>query len=87
MARHAIYRAAEIVGSMAELARILGVTRAAVHQWTRDGAQVPIERCYAIEVATGGAVTRRDLRPRDWRSIWPELAQRQAVHAKAPRRS
>lgn len=30
--------------------------------------------CRAIEAATGGAVTRRDLRPNDWQKIWPELA-------------
>jgi len=28
----------------------------------------------AIERATNGQVTRRDLRPHDWRNIWPELA-------------
>lgn len=28
----------------------------------------------AIERATNGAVTRRDLRPDDWHLIWPELA-------------
>ena len=31
------------------------------------------ELCVAIEQATGGAVTRRDLRPDDWHRIWPEL--------------
>jgi len=36
---------------------------------------VPVERCVAIERATKGAVTRRDLRPNDWLQIWPELAQ------------
>jgi DNA-binding transcriptional regulator YdaS (Cro superfamily) len=29
----------------------------------------------AIEQATEGAVTRRDLRPDDWHLIWPELAK------------
>ncbi len=29
----------------------------------------------AIERATAGAVTRRDLRPDDWHLIWPELAK------------
>lgn len=28
----------------------------------------------ALEKATYGAVTRRDLRPDDWQAIWPELA-------------
>ena len=31
------------------------------------------ELCVAIERATNGAVTRRDLRPTDWPRIWPEL--------------
>lgn len=26
------------------------------------------------ESATSGLVTRRDLRPEDWRQIWPELS-------------
>lgn len=30
--------------------------------------------CVAIERATAGTVTRRDLRPHDWHLIWPELA-------------
>lgn len=33
------------------------------------------ETCAAIERATAGAVTRQDLRPDDWRDIWPELAE------------
>ena len=45
-----------------------------VWQWAAGVRVVPIGRCYAIEQATGGAVTRRDLRPDDWQKIWPELA-------------
>lgn len=30
--------------------------------------------CSLIEAETAGAVTRRDLRPEDWQTIWPELA-------------
>jgi DNA-binding transcriptional regulator YdaS (Cro superfamily) len=29
--------------------------------------------CVALERESRGAVTRRDLRPDDWRGIWPEL--------------
>lgn len=29
----------------------------------------------AIESASGGKVTRKDLFPDDWKSIWPELDQ------------
>lgn len=42
-----------------------------IQQWRYAG--VPIEHCPAIEAATNGAVTRRDLRPDDWWEIWPEL--------------
>jgi len=31
----------------------------------------------AIERATNGLVTRRDLRPNDWWAIWPELAEQE----------
>lgn len=29
--------------------------------------------CVAVEKASGGEVTRKDLRPDDWAQIWPEL--------------
>lgn len=35
--------------------------------------------CAAIEQATGGQVTRRDLRPDDWHLIWPELAEKKGA--------
>lgn len=41
------------------LAKKLGLTRAAVSLWTR----VPVEHVLKIEEATGGALTRTDLRP------------------------
>jgi len=44
-----------------------------VSQWASATKPVPFERCTAIEVATDGAVTRRDLRPLDWHEHWPEL--------------
>ena len=70
---NAITKAIEIVGSASALARELEVTPQAVCFW-RDGLRrIPAEKCYAIESATGGLVTRKDLRPHDWREIWPEL--------------
>ncbi|WP_230676324.1 transcriptional regulator [Burkholderia gladioli] len=36
-------------------------------------APISPARCIRIERATGGAVTRCDLRPMDWRDIWPEF--------------
>lgn len=53
---------------------MLGISSPSVTNWRQRG--VPIERCVQIERATGGAVMRWDLRPTDWRDIWPELADR-----------
>lgn len=72
--RTPIERACEAVKGQAKLARLIGVSPANVNQWVTGNRPVPIERCVAIERATGGAVTRKDLRPDDWESIWPELA-------------
>ncbi|WP_421722398.1 transcriptional regulator [Alloalcanivorax xenomutans] len=59
----AVSRAAEIVGSKAELARVAGVKPPTVHQWLTGERPVPPARAAKIEVATDGAVTRRDLCP------------------------
>jgi len=66
--------------SSSQLARQIGVSAAVVYQWRRGLRPVPIERCAAIERATEGAITRRDLRPDDWADIWPELAQQEEAH-------
>ena len=60
--------------SQSELARAIGAQPQLVWQWANKVRPVPLERCVAIERATGGAVTRKDLRPVDWQDIWPELA-------------
>lgn len=49
---------------------------AQLRQWQHhyaDRSPSPLN-CVAIEKATEGQVTRKDLRPHDWASIWPELA-------------
>lgn len=59
--------------SAKELAVVLGIPDALLSQWRTKKRPVPIERCPAIERATNGEVSRRDLRPDDWHLIWPEL--------------
>lgn len=61
-------------GAQTELARAIGVPSQTVWHWAHDARHVPIHHCMAVEVATGGAVTRKDLRPDDWQRIWPEWA-------------
>jgi DNA-binding transcriptional regulator YdaS (Cro superfamily) len=78
---HMIDAAARLVGGRGILADKLGVSVAAIGNWKVRG--VPIEHCSCIELATHGAVTRKDLRPDDWQKIWPELAEAPANHAPA----
>jgi DNA-binding transcriptional regulator YdaS (Cro superfamily) len=75
--------------SAAEFATSLGFHEGQVRQWRHGYAagsgkpRVPSpENCVVIERATGGLVTRKDLRPDDWERIWPELA----MSAKRPKR-
>jgi len=56
-------KAITLVGSMAGLARYLGVSKGAVFQWGMPGRQVPAAHCPEIERLTGGAVRCEDLRP------------------------
>ncbi len=73
----AVEKAASIFGSQKALAERLDVSHQAVWAWINRNS-IPAEHCTAIEIATSGAVTRRDLRPNDWHLIWPELAESQA---------
>ncbi len=68
--------ACEAVGGVSALARILCVKPPTVSQWAKSERPIPVERCAAIEKATKGAVTRRELRPDDWQVIWPELRRK-----------
>ena len=74
-----VTEAAKICGSLAELARRIGVTKAAVWQWENE-TKVPAERCIDIERATDGVVTCEELRP-DLADRWAYL--RGSAHQKA----
>lgn len=67
------YLEGEPRGAGVALAKALGVHPVMVSQWSNGVKPVPVERCADIERATGGKVTRRDLRPADWHRHWPEL--------------
>lgn len=70
--------------SVSDLARGLDVSVPTVAQWCRGTRPVPIARCLAIERMTDGAVTRQDLRPDDWREIWPDIADSKPIRPTAP---
>jgi DNA-binding transcriptional regulator YdaS (Cro superfamily) len=62
-------------GSKARLVRAIGAHASDLSDWLCGARPIPLHRCTAIEVATQGVVSRKDLRPDDWQSHWPELAQ------------
>ncbi|WP_348645768.1 transcriptional regulator [Janthinobacterium lividum] len=72
-------KAVQLCGGPSALAKAIGVSPSRLGNWRARG--VPIECCFSIERATGGRVSRKDLRPLDWQSIWPELASMDAGHA------
>lgn len=63
MGGNALAIAVELVGGQARLARILGVTQPNVWHWLHKSERVPGEYVLKIEEATGGKVSRHDLRP------------------------
>ncbi len=82
MPNQVLIDAAKLVGGQAVLARALKVKAPTVNQWANGHRPVPVQFCHAIEVATGGAVTRKQLRPDDWHRIWPETPKATKRRAK-----
>ena len=72
---NALDRAIEVMGGVVRLAAAIGVGQSVISNWRSRGTVIDAVHCAAIERVTGGAVTRRDLRPADWEAIWPELVQ------------
>lgn len=60
-------------GRMSALAASIEVSTAFVSLMASGKRKVPPAMAVQIEQATEGAVTRKDLRPDDWRVLWPEL--------------
>lgn len=69
-------------GAQSSLAEAIGAFPSDVSNWLAGRRKPSISKSVAIEVATQGQVTRRDLRPDDWHLIWPELAD--AANAAQP---
>ena len=76
----AIQKACQIVGGQSALARIISVTPPTVNQWICEKRSVSARLAVAIEGATSGKVSRKDLRPNDFHLIWPEMVKEVEHH-------
>jgi DNA-binding transcriptional regulator YdaS (Cro superfamily) len=55
------------------LALAIGAHAPDLCRWADGRRRVPVQYGALIELHTGGAVTRREMFPDSWQSIWPEL--------------
>jgi len=55
-------RVRDLLGTQKAIADLFGLSAPTVHEWFRRGSP-PADRCIALEEATGGKVTRYELRP------------------------
>jgi DNA-binding transcriptional regulator YdaS (Cro superfamily) len=75
----ALKRAIELAGGQSSLADKLSshvgekISQARVWNWINRDKQAPIEFCALIEKIVDAQITRQQLRPDDFRHIWPEL--------------
>lgn len=60
-------------GSLSELAKKINVNLPDLSSWANGHRPVPIKYCLKIEKATCHQVTRKDLRPNDYKDYWTDL--------------
>lgn len=61
-------------GFQTRLAKKFGLSRQTIYGWRTAG--IPIPYCAGVEEECQGEFTRKDFRPDDWRTIWPELTKK-----------
>ena len=64
-------------GGIADFAGKISITPVYLSQLAagQDGREPSPQLCLLIDRESGGKVTRKDLRPTDYASIWPDLAE------------
>ncbi|HHY0486651.1 TPA: transcriptional regulator [Vibrio parahaemolyticus] len=77
--RQSIKKAVYVAGTQEELAKAAGVSQQMISKLLNNPS-LPIssKTAVAIELATKGKVSRKELKPDDWFLIWPELRGTQA---------
>lgn len=67
-------------GRAVRLGAAIGVHPVLIRQWSGQERPIPVRHMAAIELATGGAVTREEM-CEDWARVWPELARASGAKA------
>ncbi|WP_197328697.1 carph-isopro domain-containing protein [Ralstonia syzygii] len=72
----------DALGGTTAVARLLGIKAPSVHAWRAGG--IPDDKLIRLAplAEQRGICRRQDLRPDDWKLIWPELADQEQT---APR--
>jgi len=60
-------------GTSTDLCKLMGISLPHLWQLANGKSSISPARAVQIEKLTAGVVSRQDLRPNDWQSIWPEL--------------
>ncbi len=60
-------------GAIAIIAKGIQASPPDVSRWASGVRPCPPWRCVAIEEFTSGLVTRKELRPHDFKKHWPEI--------------
>jgi DNA-binding transcriptional regulator YdaS (Cro superfamily) len=69
-------RVVDHFGSAAAVARALGYKdRRNVTKWVKGEIPFPAYHCALIQKATNGAITCKELRPKDFAKHWPDLEE------------
>jgi DNA-binding transcriptional regulator YdaS (Cro superfamily) len=70
-------------GRAASMAREIGAHAPDVSNWAKDPGDpnwrpIPVHFGAHIEIHTKGEVTRQEMFPESWQTIWPELVEKAA---------
>lgn len=68
--------------SQSDFAKSIEVSPGMLSQWLSGHRPIAPAKCVLIEQNTRGQVSRKELRPDDWKQIWPELDDSDGKHPK-----
>lgn len=73
------YFATKPRGTASRIAAAMGVSASYLSQMVKGESAISPARAVQFEQLTNGECSRQDIKPDEWRTLWPELA-REAAH-------